>query len=173
VKYAYNLSHTSFAHRYIPRAIADQLNTMWLHAPESRGTDTAPGGLDYQHDFSSLRASAASYLRSHGEEFAPFLGLSPTDDEFLTYCNNVESVLNAEWGGQLEINALCLSLQRAVMVFSADAPLLVMGENFLKADRLPLKIAYHRHFYALGEHYNSVTPVVGPCSCCADKTNVP
>lgn len=154
-----------------PRAIADQLSNLWLHGAETKGNEGS-GSEPAQYDFVTLRALAANYLRSHGEEFAPFLGMVSTDNEYLTHCDKVESVLDAEWGGQLEIMALCSSLRRRIMIFSADAPILVMGLDIPDIDmRTPLKVAYHRHFYALGEHYNSVAPIVKECACCKDKTD--
>ena len=73
----------------------------------------------------------------------------------------------AEWGGQLEIRALCCCLERRILVYSADSPVLTMGEEVVgaAAEKQPLKLAYHRHYYALGEHYNSVTPHTEKCSC--------
>ena len=90
-----------------------------------------------------------------------------SDIEYIVYCNKVESVSDAEWGGQIEISALCACLNRRIIVVSADAPAVVMGDdNAESRSRHPLKIAYHKHYYALGEHYNSVTPIDKPCPCC-------
>jgi OTU domain-containing protein 6 len=127
------------------RAVADQLV---LH-----------GASDAPHDFNALRAVAASYMRSHPEEFCPFLGLELGDSEFDAYCDKVASPTAAEWGGQLELKALCAALQQPILVYSADAPVLRMSEQSVPADAAPLRVTFHRHYYSLGEHYNSVTPV--------------
>jgi OTU domain-containing protein 6 len=104
---------------------------------------------------------AADHIRKNAQEFAPFLGLDPEEDEFRSYCSKVASDSLAEWGGQLEIRALTECLQREVRVYSANAPLLTMGDsNGLP----PLRLAFHRHYYALGEHYNSVTTTDTCCS---------
>jgi OTU domain-containing protein 6 len=117
---------------------------------------------------------AGEYLRVHAEEFAPFLGLLPSDSDYEEYCRKVTSVGDAEWGGQLEIKALCSCLNRTMLIFSADSPVLKMGDEEGKdCSRIPLKLAYHRHFYALGEHYNSVAPVIKPCSCSIDEHTTP
>lgn len=76
----------------------------------------------------------------------------------------MESPSQAEWGGQLEIQALCAALGRVIYIYSADAPVLKMGEEHgLDASASqhlsPLRICFHRHFYALGEHFNSVVPL--------------
>lgn len=108
-------------------------------------------------NFEMLRKVTASYIRQHGEDFAPFIGVSTLDEAFQSYCNKVESVASAEWGGQLEIKAMCNLLDREIWIYSADSSVLKMASDTKgSSDRLPLKITYHRHFYSLGEHYNSV-----------------
>jgi len=92
-------------------------------------------------------------LRAHADDFSPFLGLEAGSPEFLEYCAKVESVAGAEWGGQVELRALAACLERQIHVYDSTAPLLVMGEEFTGP---PLKVTYHRHYYSLGEHYNSV-----------------
>ena len=90
----------------------------------------------------------------------------PEDAEYQEYCDKVASVAGAEWGGQLEIRALCCALGRLVCVHSADSPVLIMGEEAADDATLPpLKLAYHRHYYALGEHYNSIVPKTESCAC--------
>ena len=125
------------------RAVADQLTFNGV------GTE----------DHKSLREIAARYIQTHAEEFCPFLGLEPTDPAFEAYCDKVASETQAEWGGQLEVTALAAALQMPIHVYSADAPILVTN-GFTAAESttaVPLKITYHRHYFALGEHYNSVT----------------
>ena len=69
----------------------------------------------------------------------------------------VESEDKAEWGGEVEIRAMSARLGRRIFVYDAEAPLLRMGEDSPEAmARPPLRLAYHRHYFALGEHYNSV-----------------
>ena len=106
--------------------------------------------------FQELRVVAANYIRSHAEDFSPFLGLLPSDPEFEEYCKRVESPTLAEWGGQLEIKALCASLGVKVLVYSATSPVVVMGDEDGSTSKDTLKVSFHRHYYALGEHYNSV-----------------
>jgi OTU domain-containing protein 6 len=73
--------------------------------------------------------------------------------------------VDAEWGGHIEIQAISASLRKAIFVYSADAPTIKMGEQFLDINGddttgygtslSPLRLTYHKHYYALGEHYNS------------------
>jgi len=138
------------------RAIADQLQLI------GQKEDEAP-------DWIHLRVLAANYIRNDPKEYAPFLGLSNSMNaeeliQFHDYCDRVESPSLAEWGGQLEIQALSKCLQRTILVVSADSPTLRMGlddddGSDSIANKLPLRISYHKHFYALGAHYNSLVPI--------------
>ena len=141
------------------RSISDQLDSSWL-------VDSKASPSDKKHDFISLRALAATYLRANAEDYAPFLGMLPDDSEYHLYCDKVASVTDAEWGGQLEIRALCSALHRKVVIYSAESPVLTMGDDTVSDESLPsLQVAYHQHYYALGEHYNSVVPKEEPCTC--------
>ena len=125
------------------RALADQLQFVGV---------SVEGDVSGDFTFLGLRYRAANYLRSHADEFAPFLGMEPTSKDYKFYCNNVEK--DGEWGGQIEIRALSASLRRQIHIYDASTPVIVMGED--NVGNSPLKIAYHRHYFALGEHYNSV-----------------
>jgi len=64
----------------------------------------------------------------------------------------------ATWGGQVELMALAKVIERPIEVFSATMPRVTMGDDF--AGRGPtLRVAYHRHAFGLGEHYNSVEDI--------------
>lgn len=123
------------------RAIADQL-------PPQEGIT-----------FADLRRIAANYMRSNRDDFAPFLGLESNDPEFDEYCNNVESVVKAEWGGQLEIRAISQSLSKRILIYDAVAPVLTMDGSDGSDSNPPIRLTFHRHFFSLGEHYNSVKPI--------------
>ncbi|XP_055459497.1 deubiquitinase OTUD6B isoform X1 [Psammomys obesus] len=108
----------------------------------------------------ALRRQTAEYMQSHPEDFLPFLtnpntGDMYTPEEFGKYCEDI--VNTAAWGGQLELRALSHILQTPIEVLQADAPPIVVGEEY---PRSPLVLVYMRHAYGLGEHYNSVTRLV-------------
>ncbi|KAL3761964.1 hypothetical protein ACHAWU_010141 [Discostella pseudostelligera] len=85
---------------------------------------------------------------------------------FEEYVNNVRST--STWGGQLELRALCEGLKCPIVVFSAEGPPLTMGADYAQGGAAEgemscdknnsLLLSFHRHYYALGEHYNSVVP---------------
>lgn len=106
-----------------------------------------------------LRAQTAHYMRSHADDFLPFLtdpntGDMYTADEFEKYCNDVADT--AAWGGQLELKALSQVLQLPIEVIQAESLSKIIGEEY---DRPPITLIYMRHAYGLGEHYNSVEPL--------------
>ncbi|XP_078731944.1 deubiquitinase OTUD6B-like [Lampetra fluviatilis] len=106
-----------------------------------------------------LRACAASYIRQHRDEFAPFLtqagtGEAYTDEEFDKYCDEVEKT--AAWGGQLELRALSHALEMPLEVVQASAPPITIGDEYHVP---PITLIYMRHAYGLGEHYDSVEPI--------------
>lgn len=109
-----------------------------------------------------LRCRTAEHMRSHTEDFLPFLTNPSTGDlytteEFEKYCNDVEHT--AAWGGQLELRALTHVLQLPIEVIQADSAVVKIGEEY-KAD--PITLVYMHHAYGLGEHYNSVERLKEP-----------
>ncbi|GMF12811.1 unnamed protein product [Phytophthora lilii] len=114
--------------------------------------------------FQYLRKLTSEYMLAHSDDFLPFMalheGASSPEDAFATYCDRVANT--ADWGGQLELRALACALRTPIEVFSAEGDVLVMGGEFLNEDdesAPKLKLTYHLHYYTLGEHFNSVTPV--------------
>merc|ERR1711907_687166 len=64
-------------------------------------------------------------------------------------------------GGQLELRALAAALHCIIVVYSANAAPLRMGEDNSEP-RATLHVSYHIKALALGEHYNSCVPVTLP-----------
>ena len=63
---------------------------------------------------------------------------------------------SAEWGGHLELRVLSMALKRPVWIYSASQlkPMIIEVENATSDE--PIRVSYHKHYYALGEHYNEV-----------------
>jgi len=109
-----------------------------------------------------MRLLAANYMRTYREEFEPFLGLDESNsiEEYEIYCNKVESSVLAEWGGQLEIRALACALNKKILIYDAQAPVLTISSNSNDDNKDGIIIlTYHRHYFSLGEHYNSVVNI--------------
>ncbi|TRY84311.1 hypothetical protein DNTS_025423 [Danionella cerebrum] len=116
-------------------------------------------GRGISFSITELRAQTAQFMRSHADDFMPFLtnlnsGDMYTADEFEKYCSDVADT--AAWGGQLELRALSQVLQLPIEVVQADSPSILTGEDF---DKPPIILIYMRHAFGLGEHYNSVEPL--------------
>ncbi|KAJ8602428.1 hypothetical protein CTAYLR_001237 [Chrysophaeum taylorii] len=121
------------------RAVEHQLALAGLDSPETT--------------YSSLRRRAADYMRAHEDDFIAFFEGTDPKTVFRDHCARVADT--ADWGGQTELLALANLLRVPIWVYSRDAPILKMGDTIQKP---PLRLAFHRHYFALGEHYNSVAP---------------
>ena len=129
------------------RAVSHQIDYL---STSDHGGDSSKSG------YIIMRRMASEYMRSHKDDFLPFF-TAPKDEKDVekAYEEHCDRVCNtSEWGGQLELRALMLALKRSIHVYSADSPVMKMGAD--DDDRPALRLTFHRHYYALGEHYNSV-----------------
>jgi len=129
------------------RAVGDQLRRVrpdlhsWTRPPE------------FAHQ--EVRQLCAAALRRGEDGYSPFAELAEGED-FAGYCGRVEN--SADWGGELELRALADALQTRILVHRAGEPEpLALGPKGLSG--MPLQVTYHRHYYTLGEHYNSTVPL--------------
>ena len=138
--------------------------------------DEAPCSLFLLHSYVSLyrRSYSLSHTLSNTYSLCsllyppPFLAHTRTPTA-ANYCQLLSTTANycqllptkvektAEWGGQLELRALCHVLQTPIVVYSStQKPVTMDGAGFTQGKAL--KLTYHEHYYTLGEHYNSVEP---------------
>ncbi|CAO3654086.1 unnamed protein product [Mucor fragilis] len=101
--------------------------------------------------YKELRQSAAEYMRQHPDDFRPFLYLE--DGDFDKYCDDM--INTARWGGQLEVLALARSSQVPVDIIQDGGPIIKICDDEYP-EKSPIKLAYHKHLYSLGAHYNSL-----------------
>ncbi|KYK60432.1 hypothetical protein DCS_01569 [Drechmeria coniospora] len=97
-----------------------------------------------------VRRAAAAYMEEHADDFAPFL-----DEDLAAYVAKMRDT--AEWGGQLELTALARRYGAEIRVVQ-DGRLETIGDEGAPPPRKTLWLAYYRHGYGLGEHYNSLRP---------------
>jgi OTU domain-containing protein 6 len=111
------------------------------------------------------------------------------DAGWTAYLRTLESEQAAVWGGHTEIVALSKAMRRPIVVWSAEGKMEVGEEfkqdgseaaaaagvvaaapasavspsaaspSSPSPDAGPLHISFHRHYFGLGNHYNSVVPV--------------
>ena len=124
---------------------------------------------DKEADYVQMRQLCADILLRERNEYEPFAELDhDTAHPATTYDEYVEHVKSTStWGGQLELRALSHGLKCPIVVFSAEGPPLTMGQEFESgsgeedgwAKKKAVLISFHRYYYDLGEHYNSVVPL--------------
>ncbi|KAG2187345.1 hypothetical protein INT44_005031 [Umbelopsis vinacea] len=111
-------------------------------------------------NYKELRKEAADYIRGHPDDFIPFLykddGGMYTNDDLNQYCDELENT--AVWGGQLEILALSKTRKVPFHIIQMGSPVLKISDDEFPSNP-PIKLAYHKHLYSLGEHYNSLLDV--------------
>ena len=103
---------------------------------------------------SDLRQKVGEILRRQKDDFQPFLSLDDTGYE--DYCHKMATT--PKWGGQVEVTALSRVLKRPLEVIQAEGPVVQVGMEEYPNEKAVV-LTYHRHYYGLGEHYNSVQPL--------------
>ena len=120
-------------------AVADQL--------AANGIEGGEGG------YKAVRRAAAEWILRHREEYEGFL-----EEGVEEYVGKVRDT--AEWGGEVELRALagCFGVEIRVVQGGGRAVEVVKPAEEGKEGKT-LWLAYYRHGYGLGEHYNSLRRV--------------
>ncbi|GAB1599575.1 Hypothetical predicted protein [Argonauta hians] len=113
-------------------------------------------------DYSALRCKTANYMLCHEDDFLPFMTNNNADspcthEQYQKICKDIATT--PAWGGQIEIMALSHVLQVPIKVIQAEGEPVKVGQDYNNEE---LILTYHRHAFGLGEHYNSVKPLVEP-----------
>lgn len=114
-----------------------------------------------KYDHLQMRKVCAEEIMERRDDYEPFADLSEMKvTTFEEYVDKVRE--SSEWGGHLELKALAHSLKKTIMVYSTEGPLEIKSglENQEETegddDVDVIRLSFHRRYYALGEHYNSV-----------------
>lgn len=100
--------------------------------------------------YRTVRRTAAEYMKMHQADFEPFM-----EHPFDEYVRRVGET--AEWGGQLELTALAKAYGVDIGVLDGDGSVHEISGGEEKADEdRKIWLAYYRHGFGLGEHYNSL-----------------
>jgi OTU domain-containing protein 6 len=130
-------------------AVADQLKLRDIDLkPSIQDIDAdwdshGPGG-----DYKIMRQVAAYFIRNNPDDFQPFLE-QPIDE----YTRNIRDT--GEWGGHLELMALAKAYSVNINVLQGDGEVEMIEGSSDNCER-QLWLAYYRHNFGLGEHYNSL-----------------
>ncbi|KAF7593067.1 hypothetical protein BBP40_012084 [Aspergillus hancockii] len=143
---AYQLEESGLGLKPDPKRIV-------IESPTQSRIDTVSSA---KHDgYRAVRAVTADYIKEHQDDFAPFME-EPLDQ----YTRKVK--LTAEWGGQLELLAISKAYGVDINVIQGDGRIeKIEGDTEEYDDEERTKrviwLAYYRHTYGLGEHYNALT----------------
>ncbi|RPB24564.1 cysteine proteinase [Terfezia boudieri ATCC MYA-4762] len=136
-------------------AFADQLE--WIGLPLDAALDQPLDGE--QRKYRHTRMACADYLTKHKSSFEPFLDYDAGED----MDGHIAKVRDtAEWGGQMEVLALAKAYGVVANVVQAEGELIRMGEGEDEGygsgvgKKQEVWLAYYRHSFGLGEHYNSL-----------------
>lgn len=134
-------------------AVADQLveNDLDL-MPEIPINGLDVGNSSPKMAYKTTRNVAASYIAANPDDFVPFL-----EEPLNTYVQTIRET--GEWGGHLELLALARAYVVNIYVLQADGKVETIEGGSEGKTKL-LWLAYYRHSYGLGEHYNSLHQVL-------------
>lgn len=109
------------------------------------------GGDKEEPGYKTIRKTASGYMEEHADDFAPFL-----EEDLEGYVKKMRDT--AEWGGQLELMAVARRYGVEIKVIQDGRTENISGgEGGGEGDETKtLWLAYYRHGYGLGEHYNSL-----------------
>ena len=93
---------------------------------------------------------AAKFIAEHADDFSAFL-----EEPVEVYTRKVRET--SEWGGAVELQALARAYGRRINVLQSDGRVERIGEEGEgKGDGEEMWLAYYRHSFGLGEHYNAL-----------------
>lgn len=110
--------------------------------------DSGPFAGGYQN----VRYATAEFMSKHREDFEAFM-----EEPFDEYVEKIRNT--AEWGGQLELQAIAKSYDVTIKVLQADGRVEEIQSDSGVAKGEDLWLAYYRHSFGLGEHYNALQKV--------------
>ncbi|KAE9377905.1 cysteine proteinase [Stipitochalara longipes BDJ] len=125
-------------------AVADQLSQVGIPLGAVSESD-----LKEDQRYKVVRKAAARYIEGHPDDFVAWL-----DEPLDQYVEKIRDT--AEWGGHIELLALAKTYHVEICVLQDGIAQTI--EPDAKGSKEPEKIwlAYYRHNFGLGEHYNSL-----------------
>lgn len=127
-------------------SVADQLSCAGISLTrDSLSNSEIKDGEKYK----VIRRAAAKYIEGHPDDFAPFM-----EEPLGQYVHKIRDT--AEWGGQLELMALAKTYNVEIRVLQDGRMEKIEPGTENGKDVEKIWLAYYRHGYGLGEHYNSL-----------------
>ncbi|KAK7543833.1 hypothetical protein IWX49DRAFT_607169 [Phyllosticta citricarpa] len=133
-------------------AIADQMASQGLNLKPRIDPTVIDQGDKKPEGYKVVRSAAADWISSHADDFVPFLE-EPLD----SYVVKVRDT--GEWGGHMELIALARTYGVNIKILHADGRVNTIepgAEGKARGEEKELWLAYYKHGFGLGEHYNSL-----------------
>ncbi|KAI9778445.1 MAG: hypothetical protein M1839_008091 [Geoglossum umbratile] len=134
-------------------AIADQLAELGIAlqpiTKPAMAIHETEGNRDDMPGYKTVRIVAANFISEHPDDFAPFL-----EEPLSDYVHKIRDT--GEWGGQLELLALARAYGVQINVLQGDGRVVNVGPGGSVGHGKEIWLAYYRHSFGLGEHYNSL-----------------
>ncbi|KAH6845035.1 hypothetical protein B0I37DRAFT_328044 [Chaetomium sp. MPI-CAGE-AT-0009] len=131
-------------------AVADQLSLNGIPLVEGEVPGLEPKVV--VPPYKVVRGVAADWIEGHGDAYAGFL-----EEGVEGYVGRIRDT--AEWGGELELSALANAYGVEIRVVQGEGRVEVVRPDAAgkgEGEAKTLWLAYYRHGYGLGEHYNSL-----------------
>jgi OTU domain-containing protein 6 len=128
-------------------AVADQLQHAGIPLSADSDADLKEG-----ERYKVVRKAAARYMEGHPDDFVAWL-----DEPLSTYVAKIRDT--AEWGGHLELLALARTYNVEICVLQEGGLQTIEPVSEGKGEPEKIWLAYYRHGFGLGEHYNSLRKV--------------
>jgi OTU domain-containing protein 6 len=125
-------------------AVADQLSQVGI--PLGADSDAE---LKEDQRYKVVRKAAARYIEGHPDDFVAWL-----DEPLGQYVEKIRDT--AEWGGHLELLALAKTYNVEICVLQDAGMQNIEPGLGAPAESEKIWLAYYRHGFGLGEHYNSL-----------------
>jgi OTU domain-containing protein 6 len=125
-------------------AVADQLSQVGIALGAESDAD-----LNDDQRYQVVRKAAAGYIEAHPDDFVAWL-----DEPLHQYVEKIRDT--AEWGGHLELLALAKKYQVEICIIQNGAPQIIEPGPEASLEPQKIWLAYYRHGFGLGEHYNSL-----------------
>ncbi|ROT34642.1 cysteine proteinase [Sodiomyces alkalinus F11] len=132
-------------------AVADQLQQHGIPLRGGGGGTDGNDGNDEDPPYRIVRKAATGWMAGRPDDYAPFLE-EPLD----AYLAKIRDT--AEWGGQLELAALAARYGVEIRVVQdGRTERIEPPPGGVEAEKTKtIWLAYYRHGFGLGEHYNSL-----------------
>lgn len=125
-------------------AVADQLSQRGIPLGAESDED-----LKEDQRYKTVRKAAARYIEGHPDDFVAWL-----DEPLGQYVDKIRDT--AEWGGHLELLALAKTYNVKICVLQNGGAQTIEPGTEGSSEPEKIWLAYYRHGFGLGEHYNSL-----------------